>query len=213
MSNIEPQKDGPLLVKGETVIKDQSGEGFPSKPVVALCRCGASKSKPYCDGSHVAAGFTSEDDDGALRKTPISYSGKVNGQDVTVSYTPVLCSHAAECQKAASAVFDPARKPWVDVAEGDMSDLLSAVGNCPSGALSLQIGSLPGPMHMTDGGVDIQIEKNGPYRVRNISIDAEFAIEGSNPSKYVLCRCGKSKNKPFCDGTHYDEKWTDGPKD
>ncbi|MEL6568403.1 MAG: CDGSH iron-sulfur domain-containing protein [Pseudomonadota bacterium] len=209
MPKIEPQADGPLLVTGEPDILYQDGTALPPKPVTALCRCGASKSKPYCDGSHVAAGFLSDSDNGALRKTPFSYTGKVDGQDVTVSYTPVLCSHAAECQKAASKMFDPARKPWVDVAEGDMSDVLSAVGNCPSGALSLQIGSLPGAMHMTDGNVDIQIEKNGPYRVRNISIESEFSTAGSSPSKYVLCRCGKSKNKPFCDGTHYDEKWTD----
>lgn len=209
MPKIEPQADGPLLVKGEPDILDQDGAALAPKPVAALCRCGASKSKPYCDGSHVASGFSSESDDGALRKTPIRYSGKVHGQDVTVSYTPVLCSHAAECQKAASAVFDPARKPWVDVSEGNISDVLSAVGNCPSGALSVQVGSLAGAMHMTDSSVDIQIEKNGPYRVRNIPVDAEFSTTGSSPSKYVLCRCGMSKNKPFCDGTHYDEKWQD----
>ncbi|MEL7447093.1 MAG: (4Fe-4S)-binding protein [Pseudomonadota bacterium] len=128
---------------------------------------------------------------------------------MTVSYTPVLCSHAAECQKSSAAIFDPARKPWVDVSEGDLAEVFSAVGKCPSGALSVQIGTLESPMHLTDGEVDIRIEKNGPYRVRNIPIDSEFSTDGSTPSKFVLCRCGMSKNKPFCDGTHYDEKWRD----
>jgi len=209
MSKIEPQTDGPLLVKGEATIQDQSGADLPSKPIVALCRCGASKSKPFCDGSHIAAGFSSESDGGRLRTTAIGYSGTTKGTGVTVSYTPVLCSHAAECQASSAAVFNPARKPWVDVSQGDLADILTAVGKCPSGALSVQMGGLGAPMHLTDSEVDIRIEKNGPYRVRNISIDAEFSTDGSSPSKYVLCRCGLSKNKPFCDGTHHDEKWQD----
>ncbi|MEO0466145.1 MAG: CDGSH iron-sulfur domain-containing protein [Pseudomonadota bacterium] len=210
MSNIDPQEDGPLLVKGETVIRDQTGAELPSKPMVALCRCGASNSKPYCDGSHVAIGFSTQSDGSALRNTAIRYPGVVDGKDVTVSYTPVLCSHAAECQKGVTAVFDPSRKPWIDVSEGDLPDVLSAVGACPSGALRIEVGALAGPMHLTDGAVDISIEKNGPYRVRNIPLDAEFESEGSSQAKFVLCRCGQSKNKPFCDGTHYEVKWQDG---
>ena len=209
MPKIEPQDHGPLLVKGVTTIRDASGAELPSKGVVALCRCGASKSKPFCDGSHVADGFSSQSDGAELRTDAIGYSGTADGVHVTVSYTPVLCSHAAECQRASRAIFDPKRKPWVEVSEGGMAEVLSAVGKCPSGALSVNIGTLDQPMHLTDAEVDITIEKNGPYRVRNIPIETDVSNDGSSPSKFVLCRCGMSKNKPFCDGTHYDQKWQD----
>ncbi|MEO1027542.1 MAG: CDGSH iron-sulfur domain-containing protein [Pseudomonadota bacterium] len=209
MPKIEPQEDGPLLVKGETTIRDASGAELPSKAVVALCRCGASKSKPHCDGSHVTDGFRTAGDGPELRTNAIGYSGTADGVDVTVSYTPVLCSHAAECQRASAAIFDPERKPWVDVSEGGIAEVLTAVGKCPSGALSVKVGSLAKPMHLTDGNIDIAIEKNGPYRVRNIPIETDVSNYGSSPSKFVLCRCGMSKNKPFCDGTHYDKKWQD----
>ncbi|MEL7447094.1 MAG: CDGSH iron-sulfur domain-containing protein [Pseudomonadota bacterium] len=99
MPKIEPQTDGPLLIKGETAIRDQSGTALPSKPVIALCRCGASKSKPYCDGSHVAAGFSSESDKEQLRTTAIAYSGTVVGSrcDGLLHACPLLpCSRVSE---------------------------------------------------------------------------------------------------------------------
>ena len=45
--------------------------------------------------------------------------------------------------------------------------------------------------------------------VTNVAIEAEFNGVGASTRKYVLCRCGQSKNKPFCDGTHHDVGWTD----
>lgn len=60
---ITVRKDGPLLVEGPFELTDADGGVFPldaSKPAYALCRCGASKNAPFCDGSHKAAGFSSE---------------------------------------------------------------------------------------------------------------------------------------------------------
>jgi CDGSH-type Zn-finger protein len=55
----------------------------------------------------------------------------------------------------------------------------------------------------------ITVSKNGPYRVKgNIKLDAEF-LEGASKEHYTLCRCGGSKNKPFCDGTHWYNSFTD----
>lgn len=51
--------DGPLLVRGDAEIRDAAGEVVPRRrATVALCRCGASAIKPWCDGSHKATGFT-----------------------------------------------------------------------------------------------------------------------------------------------------------
>ncbi len=57
---IRIRDNGPLVVEGSVILTDADGNAFPTnpeKPVVALCRCGASKNRPFCDGAHNAAGF------------------------------------------------------------------------------------------------------------------------------------------------------------
>jgi CDGSH-type Zn-finger protein len=61
---IRVRPNGPLLVEGPFELLDSAGNKFPldaSKPAFALCRCGASANKPFCDGSHKAAGFESDE--------------------------------------------------------------------------------------------------------------------------------------------------------
>jgi CDGSH-type Zn-finger protein len=56
---ITPYRDGPLLIRGDYVIQDQDGNPIePGREVVALCRCGKSRIRPFCDGSHKLVGFT-----------------------------------------------------------------------------------------------------------------------------------------------------------
>ncbi len=57
---IQALKNGPLLVKGEVEVLDSNGEVMPSNTPVALCRCGHSSNKPFCDGTHRKANFQSE---------------------------------------------------------------------------------------------------------------------------------------------------------
>ncbi len=55
---IQALKNGPFLVNGEVKLKDGDGKPIPAKDkAVALCRCGQSANKPFCDGTHVKAGF------------------------------------------------------------------------------------------------------------------------------------------------------------
>ncbi|MCQ0091090.1 CDGSH iron-sulfur domain-containing protein [Roseovarius sp. M141] len=205
---ITPVSDGPLMVTGVPNLRDGAGNMIDAGEKAALCRCGHSSKKPFCDGSHKAAGFSSTSDRSRIRNTPIKYDGNVEGTDVTVHYTPVLCSHAAECVKASRAIFDPSRKPWVIPENGKIADLLAAISNCPSGALRLEV-SKTDPQHMVNGDIDVMVERNGPYRVKNVALGADFNGAGASQAKYVLCRCGLSNNKPFCDGSHLDEGWED----
>ena len=58
-ARITPYRDGPLLIRGDYEIVDQDGRPImPGRDVVALCRCGKSRSRPFCDGSHKIVGFT-----------------------------------------------------------------------------------------------------------------------------------------------------------
>ena len=207
-TKITPREDGPLVVAAPPTLRDADGAELEIKPVVALCRCGASKNKPFCDGTHREIGFTSAPDHSKIRNAPIAYSDTVEGREVTISYTPVLCSHAGECSKRARAVFDPTRKPWIEPGKGTLEEILQVMAACPSGALRVQVGDMAA-QHVTTPEIGISVEKNGPYRVTNVPLEAEFNGAGASRGKYVLCRCGLSKNKPFCDGTHYEEKWRD----
>jgi CDGSH-type Zn-finger protein/uncharacterized Fe-S cluster protein YjdI len=205
---ITPAENGPLIVETPPNLTGSVAAELSGRPKAALCRCGASANKPFCDGTHTKIGFDSAPDRGALRNTPIDYSGEVNGVAVTVSYTPVLCTHAARCQARAAAVFDPKQKPWIQPGNGTLDSILDVIAACPSGALRVSVGEQPA-QHMTTGDVTIEVEKNGPFHVTNIALDAEFNGAGASRAKYSLCRCGLSKNKPFCDGSHYEAKWSD----
>ncbi len=66
-ATIEIIKNGPYIVKGEVTLKDADGKSYPAEKRMALCRCGASTEKPFCDGTHSKVGF--EGALGAVRET------------------------------------------------------------------------------------------------------------------------------------------------
>lgn len=205
---ITPAPNGPLIVETPPDLTGSVEMDLSGRPKVALCRCGASANKPFCDGAHSKIGFDSTPDHSSLRNKALDYTGQVEGVAVTISYTPVLCTHAAQCQARAASVFNPKARPWVQPEQGTLTEILDVIAACPSGALRVAVGEQP-QQHMTTGEIAIAVEKNGPLHVTNIPLEATFNGAGASRAKYSLCRCGLSKNKPFCDGSHYDAKWSD----
>ena len=209
MPKITPKENGPLLVQGISTLKRRGEDIELDKPVHALCRCGASQNKPFWDGAHAQAGFTSDKGGAKIRNTPVRYTGDVEGTSVSISYTPVLCGHIAACQALHKQVFDPPQQPWIQPESGTLDGILSVIKACPSGALRVSVDGEP-EHHIDSDATSIRITRNGPYVVKNVDLDAEFNGTGASQKEYILCRCGQSKNKPFCDGTHYDVNWSDG---
>jgi len=202
---VEERENGPLVIKGLSRMIGPDGTQIEVKPVMALCRCGASKSKPYCDGSHNEIGFESRGGKPAGIDKLITY----RGEEVSVTYNPLLCSHAAECGRLASHIFNPEQKPWVQPDKGTVAEVEAVITACPSGALAMARED-GGREHRLAGRCDVAVEKNGPYWVQDVGIEVDAGHgEGRSSRKYVLCRCGKSGNKPFCDGTHRDAGWSD----
>ncbi|MEM7132864.1 MAG: CDGSH iron-sulfur domain-containing protein [Chloroflexota bacterium] len=202
--SIQERDGGPLIATAVPALTSSRGEAFEHKPVMALCRCGASKNKPYCDRSHNEIGFDSNPSDDRTKDEILTYEG----EEITVHYNRLLCSHAAECGKRQKAAFDSSRKPWIIPDNAPKEGVMEVVKACPSGALRF---SLPGeqPQHDQPDIDGVTVEKNGPYRVVGIPLAEPRLAEGANAEKYVLCRCGASKNKPYCDGSHYDIGWKD----
>jgi CDGSH-type Zn-finger protein/uncharacterized Fe-S cluster protein YjdI len=199
--SIEERQNGPLIVKNARRMVGPDGAEVAVKPVMALCRCGQSGNKPFCDGSHNAAGFESRGGTPAGRDRVIVY----DGAEVSVTYNPQLCSHAAECGRLASHIFNPDQKPWVQPDNGSVDQVRAVVAACPSGALAL--GNGEAREHLLADRADVQIEENGPYWITGIPAPTEAQPEGASGQKYVLCRCGMSGNKPYCDGSHRDKGW------
>lgn len=198
------RENGPLIVKHLKTFKMPDGSTAEAKPLIALCRCGHSKNKPYCDGSHSDAGFDGSAQDVAERDKVYTYAGNAE----TVHYNKLLCSHAGECVKHASNIFNPKNKPWVAPNEGTLEQIKTVVTACPSGALSYSTADR-GRDALCSDEVEITVEANGPFRVKNVPIEAAYWADGQSVREYVLCRCGLSKNKPFCDGSHVDEGWSE----
>ncbi len=202
--HIVVRENGFIRAENIPSLKNATGKEMDLRPVMAMCRCGQSSNKPFCDGSHKKTGFDGSTADNSEDQKVYSYAGA----DIEVHYSKHLCSHAAECGRLADAVFNTAQKPWIQPDNGTVEQIKAAVKACPSGALrySEKGGE---PQHIPTGTTGISIQKNGPYWVQNIPIEGRDTGPVGTKDKYVLCRCGLSRNKPYCDGTHRDANWSD----
>jgi len=195
---IELEKDGPLKVTGLETFLNSRGEAIATMKVVALCRCGASKNKPFCDGTHSRIGFTDEKADDCVADQLDTYEGS----EITILDNRGVCSHAGYCTSGLPAVWRSAIEPWVVSDGADKETIVETIRKCPSGALSyLEEGQLRTDFH---DSAQIQVSRDGPYYVRGgVELkDCDFGA-GASREHYVLCRCGASRNKPFCDGNHW----------
>jgi CDGSH-type Zn-finger protein/truncated hemoglobin YjbI len=211
---IRAAHNGPYLVTNATRIVDWLGVPLVPLPQLALCRCGASTLKPLCDGTHLDIGFTDEKDP---KRTPDRRDTHV-GQQVTIFDNRGTCAHSGFCSDRIRTAFRPDQEPFVAPSGGRMDALISAVRACPSGALSFAIGGQEVREQVDqDREPTIEVSKDGPYRITGgIPLeDAEGAPklrnEGASLEHYSLCRCGQSKNKPFCSGMHWTVHFTDPP--
>ncbi len=157
---IDMREDGPLLAKHLPKLMDRDGSELPPRPLAPLCRCGASGNKPYCDGSHRDVGFKTGGRADAEKDRVKAYTG----QDVTVHYNPLLCSHAAECVRRGGGAFDPDARPWIDPDRAAVDTVREAVRACPSGALRIsEPGAVGEPHHLEQGDeLVVEVEPNGP---------------------------------------------------
>jgi len=202
---VTPLPDGPLqyenpLCPDQGKIFDSEGAEITSGPEAALCRCGASKNKPFCDGTHAKIGFSGKREFDVSKDKRRDYVG----EKITVHDNRCVCSHAAFCYTGLPEVFRVEGRPWIDPDAASPEETAAIIEKCPSGALSYTI---DGVEHKDlDRKPAITVSKGGPYCVvGGIEVDCdEPRAQGVSKEHCTLCRCGASKNKPFCDGTHYD---------
>lgn len=200
---IAPEKDGPLLVTNVDRFFNSRGEPLKTRPQMTLCRCGQSYNKPYCDGTHSSVDFTG---DKSPDRTPDGVTDYVAPQ-ITVHYNRLLCAASERCWRGLPEAFRHGQKPWIVPEGAETSRVVETVRRCPSGALRYTYHGHLGPHHQHHP--TIRIIRNGPYEVRGVALDTPEWNAGASHVHYTLCRCGASRNKPFCDGSHWRVKFVD----
>ena len=134
---------------------------------------------------------------------------KYKGKEATVKWDGKLCIHVGECGRAKGDLFVGGRKPWCDPDLSANDEIREVINRCPTGALSVEFadGSVPETAPEENS---VAVAYNGPLFVTG-DLDIDGAPGGVPGLKYraALCRCGQSKNKPFCDNSHEDAGFKD----
>ncbi len=214
------QEDGPYLVMGgiplsETLIVTEdgicqykAGRDYAKKEQYALCRCGHSKNPPYCDGSHEHVHFDGTET--ASRRPYAKRAVRQRGSGMSLM-DDNRCAFARFCHKEHGTAWE-----LTDKSDNRKlrEEAISAACDCPSGRLVAvdEAGNEIEPefepsieiLQDTDYGV------SGPLFVKGyIHIESSDGSAYESRNRVALCRCGKSKNKPFCDATHVQIRFRD----
>jgi CDGSH-type Zn-finger protein len=206
-------KDGPYLVSGglslykERAALGKEGEpefwvkdkNYPKQENYSLCRCGKSKNNPFCDGSHVKEKFEKQ-------------ASWMRGPGIDLADVPELCSSARFCHLAGGT--------WTNVRNSDNINAIKiaqqTAWNCPAGRLVVynkKTGKAIEPKFEQSISLieDTPAKVSGPIWLKGgIELESSSGLKYETRNRCTICRCGKSKNKPFCDGAHMRAGFNDG---
>lgn len=217
---IKVLKDGPYRVIGNVPLHEKiiiqkgkinefkEGRELPQAEEYLLCRCGKSKSKPFCDGTHVEEGF-----DGTETASRDKYEERaeyLEGPGIDLM-DDNRCALSRFCHREDGYVWDLLDKTDK---ERYREEVARAGTECPSGRLTAvsKGGENMEPEYMPS--VDI-IQDPGMKVSAGVYVRGRIPLESADGeiyevrNRYALCRCGKSKNKPFCDTSHVSGKFSD----
>jgi CDGSH-type Zn-finger protein len=196
--SISSVHNGPLRVTNVDDLKDHKGNTIETRKVFILCRCGGSARKPFCDGAHSKMDWVDEKSPDRVPNMMDNYVGEV----LEVHDNRGVCSHRGNCTDNAPKVFLMNTEPWIDPAGDDPDHTAGVIETCPSGALSY---TKDGVLHKDlEREPSITVVKDGPYDVvGGIHFTDDEGDEAESKEHFTLCRCGRSQNKPFCNGQHW----------
>jgi uncharacterized Fe-S cluster protein YjdI len=129
---------------------------------------------------------------------------KYSNGDITIVWKPDSCIHSALCWRGLTGVFNPKKRPWIDMEGADSDAMIAQVEKCPSGALSwFRNSAVEAQPETVDVETIVEVSPNGPLMVYgNIKVKDTEGNETVKHKVTAFCRCGGSQNKPYCDGTH-----------
>jgi CDGSH-type Zn-finger protein len=210
-------KDGPYRVTGgvplfeQVIVTDDAGhtkelidvKEYPRQDAYVLCRCGLSKNKPLCDGTHRKIGFDGSET--ASRKLYLEKAETFEDHYLKLTDVYELCDHSRFCQRS-GGIRSLIQKS--DDPEARQTAIEEAM-ICPSGRLVLWDKKTGKPFEKEyEPSIvlvhDKQKSCEGPLWVRgSVPIESTDGSMYESRNRVTLCRCGKSENKPYCDGSHW----------
>jgi uncharacterized Fe-S cluster protein YjdI len=125
--------------------------------------------------------------------------------ELVVTFDPNVCRHAGECLRGLPQVFDVSRPDWIRLEGVWPEEVVTVVGRCPSGALqAVRAGTPPEkPLPFASPGVTLHATRDGPVVVKGtVTLLLPNGQEQKRAGAFSLCRCGQTRNTPFCDGSH-----------
>jgi CDGSH-type Zn-finger protein len=185
------------LMAVDTKLIGSGGERAETPRVYSLCRCGESNAKPMCDGTHAQIEFSGERDDSD--KPALEY---YEGKEITIVYDRYLCMGAGHCGEL-EAVFGTHDAPKYEPDAGTPEEIIATIKKCPSGALTYILNGKHEKDYFQE--TRIVVEKDGPLHCQGkVELKDDQGSDALLPDAdhYTLCRCGGSKKKPLCDGSH-----------
>lgn len=130
--------------------------------------------------------------------------------DITVVWKPDVCIHSKLCWTQLGEVFDPRARPWVNLAAAESERILEQVSKCPSGALSAYRSDAVSSPEVVTAESRVEVVPNGPLLVYGkLALKLRDGSTQNKSKVTAFCRCGRSANKPFCDGSHVSEGFSD----
>jgi CDGSH-type Zn-finger protein/uncharacterized Fe-S cluster protein YjdI len=184
--------------------------GSLAQPVISKGAAILGLIPPYCRSSPVrltAARQPAPDRIGAIcnvramaRRTGAQRT--YSTERIAVHWDSTRCIHTARCLKALPAVFDVRRRPWVAIEAADADAIAAAVETCPTGALRYErLDGAPQEQPVRPTAA-IPID-DGPLLVMgDLRVDGPDGETITEEHRLTLCRCGRSRNQPFCDNSH-----------
>lgn len=179
----------------------QTVEHLETREVYALCRCGGSSSKPFCDGSHARNGF-----DGTETASAGPYADRARvmpGTGITVCDDRSMCQHAGFCGNRQTNVWEMLGGSGTEDSVA-RAQLMAMIERCPSGALTYHL-EPEGAAVEPDFRREIGVVDDGPlFLSGGVRVQRADGTVQEISNRVTLCRCGASKNKPLCEGSHRD---------
>ncbi len=212
---IRISKNGPYIVTGSTPLQKENSvtnaifpqnwvtdSTYPQKNTYALCRCGKSSTMPYCDGAHIKSDF--DGTECASREPLDSTAVVIKGPSLDLIDYEELCAGARFC--------DAGKGTWEYTKTSDIEShrktAIEQACNCPAGRLVAVDKKSGKPIEPDfDKSISVTYDQSigmsGPLWVKGgISVESSDGHIYETRNRVTLCCCGKSKNKPFCDGAH-----------
>lgn len=139
---------------------------------------------------------------GDQKKTIIK---EYKNDDITVIWKPGQCIHSKKCWKGLLQVFNPQNRPWINMEGASTDRIKKQVEECPSGALSYHMNDREANQEAMHTETKVEALENGPLLIYGTLYitNSDGSTEIKNKTT-AFCRCGASKNKPYCDGAHIE---------